>query len=270
MRQLFIFIISLLPLSVYAETIFTPTEPQSVTFDELTSILKRHEVRFTVNYTLPEKAMGHIVTSCWSGFDEMKNAVNSIGLTPNQRTYSDGMLNIRGGNSMPFNSTNGSINGTAYLDAASGFENKTWLFYCTAVNSALMTNYDERFHPSTITYTEINVRASSAFPHISAPAFVDLKSCSPNDDLEAVIPLTVGFVGYMGQSKRMELAVKSYDLPDDFDISLDNQSILNKPPQVIQMPAGQKEKMIETHLKGKCPSQAGEYIWNAEYITTIQ
>ncbi|WP_323085619.1 hypothetical protein [Providencia alcalifaciens] len=270
MRQLFIFIASLFPLSVYAETTFTPTEPQSVTFDELTSILKRHEVRFTVNYTLPKKATGHVITSCWSGFDEMKNAVNSVGLGPNQRTYSDGMLNLRGSNPMSFIGTNGSINGVAYLDAASGFENKTWTFYCTAVNSAAMNGNDEYFRPSTITYTEINVRASSAFPHISAPAVIDLKTCSPGDNLKAAIPLTVGFVGYMGQSKKMDLTVRSHDLPDDFDIVLDNQSILNKLPQVIQMPAGQKEKQIETHLQGKCPSQAGEYIWNAEYITTIQ
>ncbi|HHR6079941.1 TPA: hypothetical protein ACS7ZY_002325 [Providencia alcalifaciens] len=269
MRQLFIFIISLLPLSVYAETTFILKETQDEYLEEITTTAQNNAITFMVDYSNPYNTSGQLRSSCWPSFEEMKSVFNSDGIGTYEQTFNDGKIIVTGSASnKPFYSGDHSTNGIIYLIAKSGFENERWIFYCTVITSI---NNATPFRPDTVTYTIINLHASSiAYPHINAPAVIDVKTCSPGDNLEAAIPLTVGFVGYMGQSKRMELTVKSNDLPDDFDISLDNQSILNKPPQVIQMPAGQKEKMIETHLKGKCPSQAGEYIWNAEYITSIQ
>lgn len=271
MRQLFIFIISLLPLSVYAETTFYLKEIKDVYIEEITSQNQSARIRFEVDYSNPEDTSDSLRSACWSSLEEMKTVFYSNGLTGYAETFSDGNIKLNASiTKLTYFGGDNSITGYSFVTSMSGFNDKTWVLYCSIVTNDYGGG-QKLFRPTTLSYTIVNLHASSmAYPHISAPAVIDLKSCSPNDDLEAVIPLTVGFVGYMGQSKNMELTVKSNDLPDDFDIVLDNQSILNKPPQVIQMPAGQKEKQIETHLKGKCPNQAGEYIWNAEYITTIQ
>lgn len=269
MRQLFIFIISLLPLSFYAETTFILKETKNEYIEDIQAQGRNNSLSFMVDYSNPNGTSGPLRTACWSSIEEMKNDFYSEGLGIYAETFNDGKIKLNGSGSVKnFFGGDNSISGVAYINSLSGFDNDTWLFYCSIVtNSASQV----LFRPTSVTYTIIKLHASSmAYPHISAPAVIDLKTCSPGDNLKTTIPLTVGFVGYMGQSKKMDLTVRSHDLPDDFDIVLDNQSILNTQPQVIQMPAGQKEKQIETHLKGTCPTQAGEYIWNAEYITTIQ
>ncbi|MBG5884429.1 hypothetical protein [Providencia alcalifaciens] len=271
MRQLFIFIVSLFPLSVYAETTFILKEIKDVYIEEITSANRSTLFRFEVDYSNPDGTSGPLRSACWPSLEEMKTVFYSHGLGVYAETFNDGKIRLNGsGTVLNYFGGDNSINGLTYVTSLSGFNDETWVLYCSIVTNDY-SGGQILFRPTTLTYTIVNLHASSmAYPHISAPAVIDLKTCSPGDNLKAAIPLTVGFVGYMGQSKNMELTVKSNDLPDDFDIVLDNQSILNKPPQVIQMPAGQKEKQIETHLKGKCPNQAGEYIWNAEYITTIQ
>ncbi|MTC58326.1 MULTISPECIES: hypothetical protein [Providencia] len=269
MRQLFIFIISLFPISVYAETTFILKETKDEYIEDIQAQGRNNSLSFMVDYSNPNGTSGPLRTSCWSSIEEMKNAFYSEGLGTYEETFNDGKIKLNGSASVKnFFGGDNSISGIAYINSLSGFDNETWICYCTIVtNSASQV----LFRPTSVTYTIIKLHASSiAFPHISAPAIVDLKSCSPNDNLEAIIPLTVGFVGYMGQSKRMELTVKSNDLPDSFSIYLDNQNILNTSPQTIQMPMGQKERQIETRLQGLCPNKAGEYVWNAEYITTIQ
>ncbi|MTC58462.1 hypothetical protein GKR50_00230 [Providencia rustigianii] len=269
MRQLFIFIISLFPLSFYAETTFILKETKDEYIEDIQVQGRNNSLSFMVDYSNPNGTSGPLRTACWSSIEEMKNDFYSEGLGIYAETFNDGKIKLNGSASVKnFFGGNNSISGIAYINSLSGFDNETWLFYCSIVtNSASQV----LFRPTNVTYTIIKLHASSiAFPYISAPAIVDLKSCSPNDNLEAVIPLTVGFVGYMGQSKRMELTVKSNDLPDSFSIYLDNQNILNTTPKTIQMPMGQKEKKIETRLQGLCPNKAGEYVWNAEYITTIQ
>ncbi|EUD06819.1 TPA: hypothetical protein ACS7W8_002494 [Providencia alcalifaciens] len=268
MRQLFIFIVSLFPLSIYAETIFILKETQNVSIEEMSSQANKTLFRFTVDYINDNNTSGALRSSCWGSFDDMKNASND-GLYAAEITFNDGKLGVYASYTpMTFYSGNNTVNAYTNFRSLTGFNSDKWTLYCTAVSNMVT---EIKFRPREVSYTIVNLMASSeAYPHISAPAIVDLKSCFPNQELETVIPLTVGFVGYIGQDKRMELTVKSNDLPDSFDITLDNQSILNKQPQVIQMPAGLKEKQIETRLKGLCPDNAGEYVWNAEYITTIQ
>ncbi len=257
-------------MSFYAETTFTLKEIKDVYIEEITSANRNVLLRFVVDYSNPNGTSGSLRSSCWSSLEEMKTVFYSNGLSVYDETFNDGKIRLNGsGTSLQFFGGENSINALSYVTSLSGFNDQSWILYCSVVTN--MNSSGPIFRPTTLAYTMVNLHASSmAYPHISAPPIVDLKSCSPNDNLEAVIPLNIGFVGYIGQSKRMELTVKSNDLPDNFDIFLDNQSILNKQPQVIQMPAGEKEKQIETHLQGKCPSKAGEYIWNAEYITTIQ
>lgn len=271
MRQLFIFIVSLFPLSVYAETTFILKETKDVYIEEITSKDRSTLFRFEVNYSNPDGTSGPLRSACWSSFEEMKTVFYSHGLGVYEETFNNGKIKLNGSASaLNYYGGDNSINGLTYVTSLSGFNDETWVVYCTIVTNDY-SGGRILFRPTTLTYTIVNLHASSmAYPHISAPAIVDLKSCSPNDNLEAVIPLTVGFVGHIGQDKRIELTVKSNDLPDSFDITLDNQSILNDPPQVIQMPVGQKEKQINTRLKGLCPDESGEYVWNAEYITTIQ
>lgn len=270
MRQLFIFIISLYPLYFYAETTFNLKETKEVYLDEITSEYHFNPVRFPIDYRNDNDTSGSVRTSCWGSFDNMKNSFNSDGLYAAQVTFNDeNLATYSSFTALSFYQGYRTLTGLVYFKAVNGFNSERWTLYCTAVSNELP--HVTKFRPSELSYTILNLSASSiAFPYIRAPTMVDLKKCLPNNSVEAVIPLTVGFEGNLGKGKQMYLTVKSNDLPESFEITVDGKNILNTSSHTVNMAPSQKDKQIESYLKGICPSSSGEYLWNAEYIYTIQ
>ncbi|WP_433587477.1 hypothetical protein [Providencia alcalifaciens] len=268
MRQLFIFIVSLFPLSIYAETIFILKETQNVSIEEMSSQANKTLFRFTVDYINDNNTSGSLRSSCWGSFDDMKNASND-GLYAAEITFNDGKLGVYASYTpMTFYSGNNTVNAYTNFRSLTGFNSDKWTLYCTAVSNMVT---EIKFRPREVSYTIVNLMASSeAYPYITAPPMVDLNKCLPNNSVEAIIPLTVGFGGYLGQGKQMDLTVKSIDLPESFEIIVDGKNILNTSSHTVNIPSGQNNIQIESYLKGICPSTSGEYLWSAEYTYTIQ
>ncbi len=262
------FIVLIFPHLLYADTNWTLKEIREEYLKELTQNGRRTPFRFDVDYVNDKGTSGGVRSSCWGSFQEMKNAFdNDVYLY--QETFNDGRLRVNASyTAINFYPGAGTAKALAYFSNIISFDEDKWELYCTATTKQ---TEPEEFRPSEITYTILKLTASStASPYIKAPPLIDLKTCLPNESIEAPIPITVGFIGYANENLKMTLTVKSNDLPNSFGIYVDNKNILNLSDYVISIPVGQKEKNIESYLKGNCPDMAEEYLWSAEYIYSIE
>lgn len=262
------FIVLIFPHFLYADTNWYLQDTRIEYLRELTSINKLTPLRFNVDYFNDKGNSGLVRTSCWGSIEEMKRAFEN-GLMWREETFNDGRLRVNANHTaIYFNNGSGTISALVYFSNVLSFDEERWNLYCTA---ASRDGDAEKFLPSQLGYILLELTASSiATPYISAPALIDLKTCLPNESIETPIPITVGFIGYANENLKMTLTVKSHDLPNSFGIYVDNKNILNSSDYVISMPVGQKEKNIESYLKGHCPDIAEEYLWSAEYIYNIE